>query len=142
MTLIDGAARLPGVASVVPQLLLNRREEGRVDERRYGNCDLVLRRHIPGGPGTPWLPRAPTLGAQRWPQRFLRRLPKRGAPHRGGILQHAPHRAPIPDGLARAGQLARPREAATDLPNGQAIGWCPRFVDMGFRPEVRIHSDS
>jgi hypothetical protein len=114
------STRLPRLALIVPHLLLNRRQDLRRHERRHRNRDPLRLWHIRRGYGAPGPQRPPPLGPQPWPQGFLRRLPTRGAPHIGGLLQQPPDHPPIPDGLATARDVARPREAAADLADGPA----------------------
>ena len=112
---------IAGVALIVPQLLLDRRKDLWLHDRRYRNRDPLRLWDLSGGYGAPWLQRAPTLGPQLRPQGSLLGLPKRGHPPIGRILQHPPHDAAVPDGLARTGHFARLREPPTDLADGQAV---------------------
>src|SRR6266478_2551895 len=98
-------ARLAGMALVLPQLLLDRRADRGLHERRHRDRDPVLRRDSTHGDSTARLHGPVTLGAQPGPQRLLACLTKRRGALIGRILQDAPHHAPIPYGLARAGHL-------------------------------------
>src|SRR5215831_12568214 len=119
---IQGApVRLPGMALVLLQLLLNRGEHRGLHERWDRDRNPILWGDITRGHGTTRLHGPVALGAQPRPQRLLTRLAKRRCPLIGRILQDAPHHTPIPHGLARAGHFARLREPTTDLANGQAV---------------------
>src|SRR5262245_38179455 len=119
---IQGApVRLPGMALVLLQLLLNRGEHRGLHERWDRDRNPILWGDIRGGVGTAWWHGPVSRGAQPRPQRLLTRLAKRRCPLIGRILQDAPHHTPIPHGLARAGHFARLREPTTDLANGQAV---------------------
>jgi hypothetical protein len=76
------------------------------------------RRH---GAAAPGVHVGPAAGAAAGPGASCQRPP----PPIGGIFQHPPDHAPIPDGLAGAGHFARPRKPPTDLADGQAVAADP-----------------
>jgi hypothetical protein len=69
------------------------------------------------------------IGRPRWARSRGRsgpwRVLQRPQPPIGGIFQHPPDHAPIPDGLVGAGHFARPRKPPTDLADGQAVAADP-----------------
>jgi hypothetical protein len=115
------AGRLPGLAFVFLQLLLDRCEHRGLSERRDRERAPGRRGAIPGGDGTPRLCRTVALGAPPGPQRLLAGLAKRRYALVGWIFQDAPPHAAIPDGLARTGPLTGLGQAATARPNRQAV---------------------
>src|SRR5215831_3871248 len=123
---IPGApARLPGMALVLPQLVLDGREHRGLHERRDRDRDPVLRGNITDGDGPARLHGPMALGSQPGPQGLQAGLAKRRGSLIGRILQEAPHDTPIPDGFAGAGHLASLRQPATDLANRQAVAADP-----------------
>ena len=119
---IQGAsARLPGMALVLLQLLLDCRKHLGLYECRDRDRDPVLRRDIIDRHGAAWLHGPAALGPQPGAQGALARLAKSRGALIGRMLQDTPPHTPIPDGLAGAGHFARLGEPATDLPNGPAV---------------------
>src|SRR5215471_11587897 len=98
---IAGApARLPGMALVLPQLVLDGREHRGLHERRDRDRDPVLRGNITDGDGPARLHGPMALGSQPGPQGLQAGLAKRRGSLIGRILQEVLYDIPILDGFA------------------------------------------
>jgi hypothetical protein len=119
------ATRLPGMASMLLHLLLDRRHHLGLHNRGHRDGVPFLLGDVNGRHGPPWLTRPSSLRPQARSQRFLARLAKGRRAQIRRMLSHPPDHTAIPDPLPRAGDLACPREPATDLANRQAVAADP-----------------
>ena len=80
------ATRLPGMASILLQLLLDRRHHLGLHKRGHRDGVPFLLGDVHGRHGPPWLTRPSPLRPQARPQRFLARLAKGRRAHIGRML--------------------------------------------------------
>src|SRR4029434_2000344 len=119
------ATRLPGLASMLLPLLLDRRHHRRLDKRGHRHGVPLLLGDVHGRHGPPRLQRPSPLRPQARVQRLWAGLAQGRRAHRGRRFSHPPDHTALPAPLARARHLARPREPATALANRQAVATAP-----------------
>src|SRR3989454_5918506 len=119
---VPAALRPLAVTSLVfGQLLLNRREQPLVDDRRYRNRDPIGLAGVIGRGGTAWLDRLSPPHAQAGAQLAHSGLAGHGRSPIGRGLEDSPHPGPVPPGLAPPGPKALRLQPPSGLGDRAAV---------------------